>query len=154
MTTRARSAKRSKPQRMSVASAANHIRAPWDPCSARKLGKPITPRSPTQPAGRVGDWSRTRAQPQGCILPLDESRSPYPLPMAIVRSPQPASVPEKQTSFLRLPPAASSSRRTAICVNCVHDKTTPRFDRSRVCPKTNPHHFAHASASGCLIHTK
>jgi hypothetical protein len=51
MTPRAHSAKRSKPERMSVASAAGHIRAPWDTSSARTLGTPITPRSPKQPAG-------------------------------------------------------------------------------------------------------
>src|ERR1700691_107014 len=130
MTTRTRSAKRSKPQRMSVASAASHIRAACDPSSARKLGRPIIPRSPTPPARRVSDSHQSQVQLKDCDLSADESQSPYHLAPMMTLQTRPASLPLKQTSPLRLRPGASSSRRTAIPVNRVHDKTSPHSDRS------------------------
>ena len=57
-----RSARRSKPQRMSVASAASQIRVLCARSSTRKLGSPITPPSPAPPARRADDPPRNQAQ--------------------------------------------------------------------------------------------
>src|ERR1700740_544574 len=115
---------------MSVASAASHIPAAGDPSSARKLGRPIIPRSPTPPARRVSDSHQSQAQLKDCDLSADESQSPYRLAPTMTLQTRPASLPLQQTSPLRLRPSASSSRRTAIPVNRVHDKTSPHSDRS------------------------
>src|SRR6202453_5395794 len=123
---------------MSVASAASHIRAACDPSSARKLGRPIIPRSPTPPARRVGGSHQNHVPLQDCNLFEDESQSPYRLAQTMTSPTRPASLPRKQTSPLRCRPSASSTRRTAIRVNRDHYKISPHSDHSA--PARKPIH--------------
>ncbi len=65
MTARTRSAKRSNPQRMSVASLAIQIRAPCARSIACKLGSPITPLPPLPPTTLAHVRHRILASPSG-----------------------------------------------------------------------------------------
>lgn len=63
ITARTRSASRSNPQRMSVASLANQMRAACAWSSVCKLGSPIMTRTRPPPTTLASDWHRTPALP-------------------------------------------------------------------------------------------
>ena len=137
MTARTRSARRSKPQRMSVASAESHIRASCDPSNARKLGSPIIP--PTPSARRVGDWLQIRDPQKDSSRFADESRSPFPPLMTIATTPWPASLPLPQTCRFGFPhtllprvespdrqsPLATKHCRTLAALQLLRKQSTP-----------------------------
>src|SRR5581483_1918570 len=68
-----RSASRSNPQRMSVASTASQMRAACAPSSARKLGSPITPLPPRPPAPALAQH-HSLAPPPGSARSATVSR--------------------------------------------------------------------------------
>src|ERR1700722_15542611 len=154
MTTRTRSASRSKPQRMSVASAESHIRAVCDPSNARRLGSPIIPLTPA--AGRVSGWPRIQGRQKDSDRSSDESRSPYRLLLVIANPAKPASPPLPQTSPLRLRALASSRRRKPRPPTLARGKMPPHSDRSQADPKaihaTSPT-LPHLAASSLQDHS-
>ena len=60
-----RSARRSKPQRMSADSAASQMRVFCSRSSVRKLGRPVKRETPARPTAREDEQDRSRARPVG-----------------------------------------------------------------------------------------
>src|SRR6266699_7133936 len=119
MTTFTRSAKRSNPQRMSVASLAIQIRAPCARSIACRLGSPITPPPPLPPTTPAHVRHRILASPSGFAhssVGFQRSNrracSAHAPPLALPR-----------TLLACLPPAASSTRKSTAGTNRAHDKT-------------------------------
>ena len=130
ITARTRSAKRSKPQRMSVASAASQMRGPCAPSNACKLGSPIITRSQAQPAVLASDPPRIRAQPIDSGPCSDESQSPCYTQVQAKPVLRLSSLSLLRTSPLRFLQAASSIRKKANPANLDPDRTPLLSDRS------------------------
>jgi hypothetical protein len=119
------------PQRMSVASAASHIRDTCAPSSMCKLGSPIMIQTPAQQAEPASDSHRIQAQPKDCSLYQAVSRSPC------LAAPAPDSAPLmtphslRRTSTIPSRAIASSMRIVGTLSAQAHDRTPPRFDRSQ-----------------------
>ena len=119
MTARTRSARRSNPQRMSVASLAIQIRALCAPSIACKLGGPITPPPPLPPTRRAHVRNRILASPSGfACSSVGFQRSNR---RACSAHAPPLALPE--TLLACLPPAASSIRKSTAGASRAHDKT-------------------------------
>ena len=130
ITARTRSAKRSKPQRMSVTSTASQIRGPCVRSSARKLGRPIMLPLPIPKAMRADDAHRIRALPPG--FGLRGSRTSIALPATAGASFRDSgNFHRLRTSPLPLREHSSSSRKTANHEDPAHDRTPQQSGRSR-----------------------
>src|SRR5579859_5789327 len=125
-----RSANRSNPQRISVASTASQMRVVCNPSSVRRLGKPIMAASPAPLTTHAGGSRQTRPRPLNCVRPQVALLS-HSVLAPLYRPPPPA-----------LPSAAQTLRspcypRIAVSKNIVwnalyraHDKTPPPSCRS------------------------
>src|SRR5208283_2168106 len=130
MTARTRSARRSNPQRMSVASVANQMRELCPRSSVCKLGSPIMTRTPPRPTRPASDLPQSRARPQDSgrcsaapqSLTLSPSRHPADSAVA-----SPPALP--QTAASLLPAVAFSSSKTGIPALPAHGKTRPHSAR-------------------------
>lgn len=133
------SAKRSNPQRMSVASTASQIRVPCVRSSACKLGRPIMLPLPTPKATREDDAHRIRALPSGFGLGQAALQSlRCSLSMLANSSLQLAPLPRPQTSPLLVPAISSSTRRTGRSSDPAHCKMPLRSARSGSAPQPVP----------------
>src|SRR5712691_11259873 len=119
MTARPRSASRSNPQRMSVASLAIQIRAPCARSIACKLGSPITPPPPLPPTMPAHARHRIRASPSGFAhSSVGFQRSHR---QACSAPAPPLALPGTLSACV--PPAASSIRKSTAGTNLALDKT-------------------------------
>src|SRR5579872_5480036 len=151
-----RSASRSNPQRMSVASTASQMRAACAPSSARKLGSPITPLPPRPPApalarrhslapppgsARSATVSRpapdpTRSAPARCPPTATRSRparrgGPAALPRTCLRRHASPLLRHCACSLAKPPPAAASSTsKSAARTTDAPGRTPPHSARS------------------------
>ena len=118
MTARPRSARRSNPQRMSVASLAIQIRAPCARSIACRLGSPITPPPPLPPATPAHVRHRILASPSG----FGHSSIGFQHSNRQACSAQAPSLALPGTLLPCLSPAASSIRRSMAGTNRAHGK--------------------------------
>src|SRR5580658_4617167 len=130
MTTFTRSARRSKPQRMSVASVASQMRTPCAPSNACKLGRPIMTRSRAQPAVRTSDSHQIQPPQKDCVPCSGESQSPDCAPTQAAHASWAPLLSLLQTSSLRLREFASSNRKKENFEYHGHDKMLTPSDRS------------------------
>jgi len=132
-----RSARRSNPQRMSVASAASQIRGPGAPSNARRLGRPITTPAPTQIEAGAGEPHQTPALPSSSSRGDDEAR---PQQIASMLAPVLTELlsRQRQRMWLRAYASASSTHTTATPATRAHDKTLPRSCRWILAPIQHP----------------
>src|ERR1700686_2703301 len=132
ITARTRSARRSKPQRMSLASTASQMRGPCVRSSARKLGRPIMVLAPTPPATNADDPRRIRAPQPRCGIEQAELQSPCLVAQFSTRPDAPkAALALPRTAPLPLPAISSSKRTTATTSPRARDKTPPHTAHSR-----------------------
>src|SRR5579885_2323645 len=151
-----RSASRSNPQRMSVASTASQMRAACAPSSARKLGSPITPLPPRPPApalarrhslapppgsahcATVSPPARHRTRAALAHGPPPRTRSrparrggPAALPRTCLRRHASPLLRHCACSLAKPPPAAASSTsKSAARTTAAPGRTPPHFARS------------------------
>jgi len=130
MTARTRSASRSNPQRMSVASAANQMRAACAWSSVRKRGSPIMTPTPPQPVRPANDSRQSLAQPP------DSARcwaAPQSLIPALSMNPSDSGVVLQlvlpRTAVPLLLAAVCSSSKTAMYAVPARDKMRPHSAR-------------------------
>src|SRR5437762_2129598 len=119
ITARTRSASRSNPQRMSMASLASQIRVSCARSIACKLGSPITTPSPPPPVTRAHARHRTRAPPAG------SGHSATGFQRA---SPRPPSAQTQSAVLLGILPrclcaTVSSTQRNMVYTGRAHDRT-------------------------------
>ena len=147
MTVWTRSASRSKPQRMSAASAASQIRAPCARSSARRLGSAVNPAPPTPPPRHVNAPLRNPAPqtPAGRSPAGSRSRN-----SAVgIDAPPPPQRALPQTAPLSLGAAVSSRYKTAIPSDDAPGRTPPRSAR---CPPAPPTTHSNAPTLHACVH--
>jgi hypothetical protein len=118
MTARTRSARRSNPQRMSVASLAIQIRAPCARSIACRLGSPITPPPPLPLATPAHVRHRILASPPD----FGRSLIGFQHSNRRTRSAHARRLALPGTLLACLPPIASSTRRSMVGTNCARGK--------------------------------
>src|SRR5262249_9261953 len=124
---------------MSVASAANHMRAACAWSSACKLGSPIMTRTPLPPTAPASDSSRTLARPSGCDHCAAAPQSSIPALRENVSGSSLASQAAlPRTAALLLLATVFSSSKKVLHASCAYGKTRPRSA-----------HFLFALQSGC-----
>src|SRR6516164_89813 len=119
MTALTRSARRSNPHRMSVASLAIQIRVPCARSIACKLGSPITPPPPLTPVTLAHVRHRTLASPAGFAHSAIGFQHPH-RPACSAHTP---SLALPGTLVACVPSAASSIRKSMACTNRARGKT-------------------------------
>src|SRR5208283_207004 len=119
MTALTRSAKRSNPQRMSVASLAIQIRAPCARSIACKLGNPITPPSPPPPATPAPVRHRILVPPSGS----GHSAAGFQHAHRLLRSALPPPLALPGIASARCRATVSSMRENTPCPEHAHGRT-------------------------------
>ena len=142
-----RSAKRSKPQRISTASEAIQIRAPCARSSACKLGRPVKRASPAQPARPADDGRRSRVPPARCARRRAGSQWPGCATLLAAPAPRPVEPALPRSVPCQPGSAASSKRRSGSGQARVHGRTPPRFGRSGPAPLST-----RATSTTSLVH--
>src|SRR5579875_1727160 len=140
-----RSAKRSNPQRMSVASTASQMRVPCAPSRARKLGSPITQPPPRPPAPALARCQIHVPPPSSARCAAESrpaSRSAYLVlaPLSLISLRQISSRPPHA--------AVSSTRKKATRTNRAPGRTLPHS--ARCAPARKPA-SATSLAPSCFV---
>jgi len=123
ITARTRSARRSNPQRMSVASADSQIRCACASSSDCRLGSPITPAPRSRQSPSPNEHHRNQPGPSPCGHWPDELQS-LATGERLARSHLPMPPSARQNLPAAFPSAAASTHKNRLCV-CHRDDRTP-----------------------------